>query len=406
MNPENHADIIDGEDAVRPDNDCQVELLKASSLEPQPIDWLWSGYLAAGKLQILGGQAGTGKTTIAMNLAATVSAGSRWPDGTLAKQGNVLIWSGEDDPADTLVPRLMASGANLDAVFFIGSVFDADGRRPFDPARDIDVVRAKLESIGGARLLIVDPVVSAVSADSHKNAEVRRGLQPLVDLAVASRCALLGITHFTKGTSGRDPLERVTGSLAFGAVPRIVLAAAKVDGEGDQEPGRVFCRAKSNIGPDDGGFEYELCQTDLNGIVASYVRWVNPLSGSARDLLGTTEDGRNESPALNEARDFLSDILANGPMAQKEVQRESRDAGIAWKTVRNAKDSLGVRSRKGGMSEGWLWQLPDPTNPKVPEGALQNPKMPTSKGMGTFANEGHLRSEIHNFATDRDEFDL
>lgn len=109
--------------------------------------------------------------------------------------------------------------------------------------------------IGGVRLLIVDPVVSAVAGDSHKNTEVRTAMQPLVDLASHLGAAVVGITHHSKGTVGRDPTERVTDSIAFTAVVRVVLLAAKVkDDQGNDK--RILVRSKSNIGPDDGGFEY------------------------------------------------------------------------------------------------------------------------------------------------------
>ena len=112
----------------------------------------------------------------------------------------------------------------------------------------MEALRRKLVEIGDVRLLIVDPIVSAITGDSHKNAEVRRGLQPLADLAASTRCALLGITHFSKGTAGRDPVERLTGSLAFGALARVVLVAAKHQEEGeDGRTVRLFLRAKSNI---------------------------------------------------------------------------------------------------------------------------------------------------------------
>ena len=125
--------------------------------------------------------------------------------------------------------------------------------------------------------MIIDPIVSAILGDSHKNAEVRRGLQPLADLAITMGCALLGITHFSKGTAGRDPVERLTGSLAFGVLARIVFVAVKQQKENENgRTVRLFLRAKSNIGKDNGGFEYELEQAELNshpGIVTSYVLW-------------------------------------------------------------------------------------------------------------------------------------
>ena len=114
------------------------------------------------------------------------------------------------------------------------------------------ILQEQVDQIGGIKMLIVDPVVSAVAGDSHKNTEVRRALQPLVDLAADCQCALLGITHFSKGGQGSDPSQRVIGSVAFTAVARVVLVAAKVKSE-DGEDTRILARSKSNIGPDDGG---------------------------------------------------------------------------------------------------------------------------------------------------------
>ena len=211
-------------------------------------------WLAKGKLHILGGAPGTGKTTLTLSLAATVTRGGVWPDGSRClTPGRVVIWSGEDDPADTLVPRLTAAGADLSLVDFVGDVQQDGKARSFDPARDIEPLRHAIKRAGGASLLNVDPVVSAVAGDSH-NSETRRALQPLVDLAGELVAALVGVTHFSKGTSGREPLERLTGSLAFGALARIVMVTAKSQGQaigGHAE--RILCRAKSNIGEDWGG---------------------------------------------------------------------------------------------------------------------------------------------------------
>ena len=223
----------------------RVILRAACDVEPQPVDWLWPGWLAAGKLHLIGGAPGTGKTTVAIGLTAIVSKGGRWPDGSRARTGSVVIWSGEDDDADTLNPRLRAAGADTSRVRTVGRVVDDDDddeSYPFDPSRDLDALRDALRELPDVRLLVIDPVVSAVSGDSHKNAEVRRGLQPLVDLAGELGCAVLGITHFSKGTSGRDPLERITGSLAFGALARVVLVTAKQEANGDRHARRVLLR--------------------------------------------------------------------------------------------------------------------------------------------------------------------
>jgi len=352
-----------------------VSLIRASEVIPEPIAWLWNGWLAAGKMHVFGGAPGTGKTTISMGLAATVTTGGRWPDGTRSIAGNVVIWSGEDDPADTLIPRLALSGADLSRVYFIGDVREGNERRSFDPARDMEPLRRKLIEIGDVRLLIVDPVVSAVAGDSHKNAEVRRGLQPLADLAASMRCALLGITHFSKGTGGRDPVERLTGSLAFGALARVVLVAAKHQEEGeDGRTVRLFCRAKSNIGPDDGGFEYDLHQAELKthpGIFASSVLWGEAVEGAARELLATADatcdDG--EGGTLADAKRFLADLLADGPMRAGEVFKDADQAGYSKRSIQRAANAIKVERHKDGMKGGWQWRLP-PKMPNTPEDAV------------------------------------
>ena len=387
-----------------------VELLRGSDVKPEAVTWLWPGWMAAGKMHVLGGAPGTGKTTISMALAATVTTAGSWPDGSRSPVGNVVIWSGEDDPADTLVPRLALSGADLSRVYFIADVFDGDGRRSFDPARDMDPLRRKLTEIGDVRLLIVDPIVSAVMGDSHKNAEVRRSLQPLVDLAAFMRCALLGITHFSKGTGGRDPVERLTGSLAFGALARVVMVAAKHQEEGeDGRTVRLFIRAKSNIGPDDGGFEYDLHQDELKthpGIFASSVLWGDAVEGAARELLATADatgdDGEGGTQA--DARRFLSDLLADGSMPVKSIKADADGAGYSWATIRRAQKALGIEAVKEGGRFGngkqqWVWKLP------VTEGAqvehlqgdslkvLKNAEDAQQKELSTFREVEHLQGD-------------
>lgn len=334
-----------------------VVLLCGDSLTPTPIAWLWREWLALGKLHLLAGAPGQGKTTIAIAFAATVTSGGRWPDGTRCIPGNVLIWSGEDDPADTLLPRLIASGGDRSRVHFVDGTRINGELQPFDPARDMNALQAQAEQLGDVRLIIVDPIVSAVTGDSHKNTETRRALQPLVDLAANMNAALLGITHFSKGGQGGDPSQRVLGSVAFTAVARVVLVAAKVKSEDGEQDRRILARSKSNIGPDDGGYEYQLEQGEpLPGIQASYVTWGTPVQGSARELLSdpNEQDGEDKS-ALDSAVDFLREVLKDGLTPCKTIQAEGKDAGISWASIRRAADSLLVIKTKG--ANGWYWKL-------------------------------------------------
>ena len=143
--------------------------------------------------------------------------------------GDVIIWSGEDNIEDTILPRFVAAGGDLGHVYPLREIItdSKDGSRPFDPSTDVPALIDLASKLSNPLLCVIDPVVMALPAnsDSHKNAETRRGLQPLVDFAEQRGIALLGVTHFTKGTADRDPIERVTGSLAFGALPRCIWAA-------------------------------------------------------------------------------------------------------------------------------------------------------------------------------------
>ncbi|WP_197387618.1 AAA family ATPase [Ralstonia pseudosolanacearum] len=339
-----------------------VILVNGADLKPQPVRWLWRDWLALGKLHILAGAPGQGKTTIALAFAATVTSGGRWPDGSRCEPGNVLVWSGEDDPADTLLPRLLAAGGDRGRVYFVSGSRVNGEVESFDPARDMATLQAEAERIGNVRLLIVDPVVSAVAGDSHKNTETRRALQPLVDLAASMGAAVVGITHFSKGGQGSDPTQRVVGSVAFTAVARVVLVAAKVKSE-DGEDRRILARSKSNIGPDEGGFEYRLEQSEpLPDILASYVAWGASVAGTARELLTDPEEQDDGEVSAKEAAiEFLKEVLGDDVVPMKSIEAEAKEAGIAWRTVRRAADALGVKSRKGEGGK-WYWSLPKVAN--------------------------------------------
>lgn len=347
-------------------------LLRASDIKPEPVSWLWPEWLARGKLAILAGNPGSGKTTLALGLAAIITTAGRWPDKTPCHdKGSVFIWSGEDDPTDTLVPRLMAAGADLTRVHFLDGVTTDGERRPFDPGKDVPHLAAALEKVGDVRLIIIDPIVSAVTGDGHKANDVRRSLQPIVDYAMRHQCAVVGITHFSKGTGGRDPLERVTGSQAYGALARVVMVAAKEEGDGGS---RVLARAKSNIGPDDGGVSYTIETTTVDGgIVASRAIWTGTMAGTARDILGIVESQEEGRSATDEAVDFLRDLLNQGPVPSKEANKQAKESGITEKTLRRAREKLDVVVDKSGYQGAWLWSLP-------PKDAHASSKMPIQDG--------------------------
>ena len=345
-----------------------------ADLTPEPVQWLWPDWLALGKFHLLAGAPGQGKTTIAMGLAATVTLGGRWPDGTRCAAGNVLVWSGEDDYTDTLLPRLIAAGADRKRVFFVDGTSVGDAVRPFDPATDTRTLQAAIEQIGSVSLIIIDPVSTAVAGDSHKNTEVRRGLQPLVDLASNINAALLGITHLSKGGQGSDPAQRVIGSIAFTAVARVVLVAARVQGNSGEDK-RILARSKCNIGPDNGGFEYHLAQVEtLPSIHASRIEWGAAVQGSARELLTDPADAGDGTDHADAVSLLKGELTADGWTRVALVNKALADAGFGKKQVWTAGKKLNVIRKKGGMGEGWYWRLPGGREDSAtPEGSEDSP---------------------------------
>jgi putative DNA primase/helicase len=340
---------------------AELELINGASIQPEAVHWCWPGYLARGKLHLLAGEPGTGKTTIAMSFAAAITSGSVWPSGDPTEAGDVLVWSGEDGTADTLLPRFLAAGGDASRIHFVASVQTGDSRRPFDPAFDMQRLSEAAKHLPGLKLVIIDPVSAAVAGDSHKNAETRRSLQPLVDLATERGCVVLGITHFAKGTAARDPLERVLGSIAFGAVARVVLATMRT---GDAEGTRRFIRVKSNLGPDGGGFEYTVSSTRLSDttIDAQRVEWGPPLCGTARDLMTTGPAGHRQS-ALSDAKAFLLDALQDGPRPINEIKQAATALDHSMSTLKRAEKVLGVKAYKLGKG-AWYRRLPIDSTPE------------------------------------------
>jgi RecA-family ATPase len=328
---------------------------------PEPIEWLWPSWLARGKLILLAGVANAGKTTIALDLAATLTRAGYWPDRLPCRDaGRVLIWSGEDDAADTLVPRLIAAKADLTRIHFIHGIDDKGRLRAFDPSTDMPLLEAKAKDIGGVDLLIIDPVVSAVAGDMHKANDVRRDLQSLVDFAAANRCALLGITHFAKNSQGSLPQDRVIGSQAFVALARMVLSAAqREDGNGC-----VLVRTKSNISQNNDGIAYAIKTVEVlagrGAIGTTRVEWGEAIEGGAREILGAFESGNSKGKTqFEEAMALLPKVLTER-MPGAEAIAVMKKNGIGEKATRAAFDTLGgERIREGyGAETVSLWKLP------------------------------------------------
>lgn len=346
------------------------------------VPWLWIDWLARGKLHLLAGPPSTGKTTLALAVAATLTNGGTWPDGSWAARGRVLIWTCEDGIEDTIMPRLVASGANLENAYILRETSENGRRRAFDFGRDLQRLEAKVRELGDVVLIIIDSVAQLVSGNSNSNTQVRKDLDPLVAFAEQTGIAILGLTHVVKGSKKKDPLDRVNGSTAFGAVARIVWIVARQEGDraGDGVSRSVLVRAKSNIGPIDGGFAYHIdavtVPAGMAGVArSSKIAWDEQLEGAPRDILNDAEgcQASASDDRKQEAMDFLEVLLANGPQPVETVQQQAAQSRIAWATVRRAADALGVKKYRPMGDVKWYW-----TSENGSSGGAWQPLGPTS----------------------------
>lgn len=371
-----------------------------AEVEIVPIDWLWPKRLARGKLSLLAGQPGLGKSQIAILMAAKVSRGGFWLDGTVCPIGNVLLISCEDDAADTIAPRLDAAGADRSRIHVLDWIEERgdDGSercRTFDIAKDADVMRDLCRQIGDVALIVVDPVSAYLgAADSHKTSDVRAALAPLQTIAAEISACIVLISHLNKGAVDASAMSRVAGSGAFVAAAR----SAWIVGPHPQDEGlRVLVPLKNNIGDDKTGFAYRITgATVASGIETSLVTFDETLIYlKPEDVLGAGSGSMSSDrgAAKNEAKEFLTAALANGPLHSADLKREAEAAGIAWRTIERAKGDLGVRSQKGArQGGGWVWSLPEGHDKGRQD--RQDRHSPSGRQGGGLGVQGEDRQEI------------
>jgi putative DNA primase/helicase len=268
------------------------------------------------------------------------------------------------------VPRLIAAGADLSRVHFVEGTLDGKKNRSqsFNLQFDLDLLERKIEEIGDVGLVIMDPVSAYLGGglDSHKNAEVRRVLEPVGQLAQRTNVSVLSVTHFSKGGSsnGAKALHKVIGSIAFTAAPRAAFMVSQDPNDPDRN---LFLFLKTNIGKHPQGLAYRIEQRFVgkdNSIESSCVTWDSePVFMSADEAIATGSDGRN---LLDEAVDFLREELRNGEVGVDEMKRRAENAGIAARTFKRARAQLGVITKKKGFgSDGkFFLSLPDHGEPK------------------------------------------
>jgi putative DNA primase/helicase len=339
-----------------------LEVVCMADVKPTSIDWLWPNWIAVGKVSVLAGDGGRGKSTILCDMAARTTTNDKWPDAAAASPtSGVIILAAEDDLADTLAPRLIAAGADMARVFVIRSVCDENQkRRGFNLQADLELLESEIRKRANIRLIIIDPVSSYLGrVDSHKNADVRAVLEPLGELAARMRVAIICNNHFSKG--GGSANSRIIGSVAFVNQAR---AAFIVTPDEEDETRMLLIPSKMNIAPIRHGLAYRIegCQIQYDGadIATSRIMYEStPITISADQALAALNGHQENRSDKSEAIDFLGAALRGGPVSAKKLKKDASDAGISPKSVRSAREALGIKPAKTGFEGGWVWSLPE-----------------------------------------------
>lgn len=323
-----------------------------SEVEPETLQWLWAGRIPAGKLVVLDGDPGLGKSTMTLDLAARISRGLPMPmESTSRPPAGVVILSAEDGLADTIQPRLAAAGADLDRILAVPTIPDSDAVNVHQPEIpfDLPAIREAIQRVR-AEVVVIDPLMSYLGSEvnSHRDQDIRRVLFRLAGLAEEERVTVLVVRHLNKATGG-NPLYRGGGSIGIiGAARSGLLVAA----DPDDDNKRVMAVSKYNLTVRPPALSFQVI-TATNGV--GRIEWLGTSEHTASTLLAIPS-GKEGAP-IDRATAFLEEVLRGGPVARQAIDAMRRAAGISDATLRRAKDELGVEARKDGLSGPWLWYL-------------------------------------------------
>ena len=265
------------------------------------------------------------------------------------------------------MPRLAAAGADPDRVHIMNMVRDHGKKRMFSLVTDLELLRQKIIEIGDVVLVEIDPISSYLGVgkiDSFRTTDVRAVLGPLVELAEELKIAIIGIMHFNKKVDITNALLRISDSLAFGATARHVYGVID-DADNNR---KLVVRAKNNLAPNVSNkalayrFSVQEVGTDPKSgkpILAPCIMW-DPFYVDVTASEAMHAAGENRAPAArDEAKRFLQDILANGPVAKAEIEEAAEGHDIALRTLARAKHELKIMAKKDAANGGWTWRLPD-----------------------------------------------
>jgi putative DNA primase/helicase len=345
----------------------ELKSARASSIEITAVDWLWRDRFALGKLGIIAGLPDEGKGQVFADMAARVTRGNlQWPcNEGYPPCGNVILLTAEDDPSDTVVPRLMAAGADLNRIEIVQMVRSAGRDRMFSLVTDLELLRKKIVEVGDVKMVQIDPISAYLGVgkiDSFRSTDVRAVLAPLVDLSIELKVAIVAIMHFNKKLDVTNVLLRISDSVAFGATARHVYAVIN-DAENKR---KLFVKGKNNLAPFEQralAFTFEECEvgTDKrNGraINAPHIVWhTEYVDVTAQEAMQAATEAKSPA-ARDSAKKFLSEALARGPMGKTEIEQLAEANMISDRTLRRAKQELNVAALKDGPNGTWRWHLP------------------------------------------------
>lgn len=350
----------------------------AADVEVRPVRWMYRGVLAVGKLVILCGVPELGKSTLTYDLAARATTGAPWPGQTRRhpkepqEPVSVLVVNVEDAAADTIVPRLKAAGADLGRVTLIEGMraYDEKTNKPIKKGFNLQEGLDKLEALirknqqAHHRLLLLDPLSAVLGDDinSHRDADVRKVLAPLSEMAERLDLCVVAVMHLRKSEEG-SALNRIGGSIAFGAAARVVWGVIR---DPEQEDRILFLPMKNNVSARVDGRAYRIVSSDPDDEDApSALEWeTETLAGRMDDYL---DDAARLTPERAEARDWLREMLADGPRPATYLKKEAEKAGIGWDQCKRAKKAVPAKSSQLGVFQGcWYWLVQGDERPPAP----------------------------------------
>lgn len=325
----------------------KADIISFEKVVSEKVQWLWNTRIPLGKVTVVAGDPGIGKSAMMTDLISKISRGALFPDGQRAPVGTSIIASAEDGLGDTLRPRLEAVGADLSRVFALRFIVNDDNR--IEPLSLVDHL-AELDQVikkTSAQLVLIDPFnayLPSAKINTYKDQDIRGVMSVLADIAQNNLCAMVLIAHLNKREE-MSTLYRIGGSVGIVAAARSALII--VSDESDPKK-RIVATIKTNLSVPSQPLAYQLESASDPNVVK--LQWLGPV-----DFDPNTK--RIFKGKKDETASFLEQVLADGEMPVSKIFQEAKTAGISTSTLRRAKETLGVHSKK--INDLWFWCLPE-----------------------------------------------